>query len=146
MTLLQKFTRSTEVSWTTLVDLLEPETYAEKVKSPPSTPSKSPVWFGSGVKPGSNQKEKMPATALAIGPQTPKAKKNSAPQQVLRQKRGTARAILHLVPQKWSSICGLLAELGTLFRVRIRPTLRVRLSAMEQIPERIPATGRHRDS
>ena len=89
MTLLRKFTRTTEVSWTTLVDLLEPETYAEKVKSPPSTPSKSPVWFGSGVKPGSNQKEKTPATALAIGPLTPKAKKNSAPQQVLRKKEET---------------------------------------------------------
>ena len=59
MHLVKKYA-TTVITWTTLVDLIRPESYSEKVKSPPQTPSK-PVWFGSGAKPKGAQGEKKVA-------------------------------------------------------------------------------------
>ena len=82
MNLLQKFSGSTKVSWSTLVYLIEPETYAEKVKSPLPTPPRSPVWFGSGAKPKGNQGEKTAEAAMVVGPKS--SRKKPAPQPTRR--------------------------------------------------------------
>ena len=51
MHLMQQFGVVKEFTWQKLLDLIQPDSYAAAVKSPPSTPPRTPVWVGSGARP-----------------------------------------------------------------------------------------------
>ena len=84
LSVIKRCTGRAEVTWSVLVDTLEPDTYAERVKAPPTASPPAPVWVGSGANPKSMPQEKMAKTALTIEPQRPSRPK-PAPTIIPRQ-------------------------------------------------------------
>ena len=103
MHLVRKYSKATVTSWSDLVDLIQPDTYAGKVKSPPQSPSKT-VWFGSGAKPKGHQGEKV-AAAVPVTPPRQKGPRVTAGSPPPRQTPRTPPRTPPQTPPS-SGLCG----------------------------------------